>query len=89
MGNDGAVRELIGGDCSGLLARHHVHPIRLGGDVEGRTVVCCARHHPMLEALARRVHGASRYRRCHHKHVTEEARRLCEAKLNGASVLAA
>lgn len=83
-----AVWELIGGECSGPIAHHHVYPVSLGGAESGRTVESCAAHHPMLEALARRVYGAPRYRRCPHRHVTPEARERCEARLN-ADVLVA
>lgn len=81
-----AVHELLGGECSGPIARHHVWPVELGGDPHGRTVESCARHHPMLEALARRVYGLREPRRCPHRHVTREARERCEARLNGANV---
>lgn len=77
-----AVEELIGGTCSGEIALHHVHPLSLGGEVDGRLVPCCAAHHPMLEALARRVYGLPQYRRCPHRHVTREAREACERRLN-------
>jgi hypothetical protein len=76
------VAELIGGECRGELSLHHVYPLSLGGPEDGRTVLVCARHHPMLEALARRVYGAKRWRRCPHQHRTVEARRECEERLN-------
>lgn len=83
-----AVHELLGGECAGVVARHHVHPMSLGGAESGRTVPVCARHHGYLEAIARRVYGAPRWRTCPHKHVTPEAKERCEAKLN-ADVLVA
>ena len=79
-----AVYELLGGECSGPIGRHHVRPLRYAAD--GRTVEVCAVHHPMLEALARRIHGEREYRRCTHRHVTPEAREACERKLNRADV---
>jgi hypothetical protein len=77
-----AVHELIGTDCAGPISRHHVHPVALGGGELGRTVQCCSRHHPMLEALARRAYGAPGYRRCPHAHPTQEGRLACERRLN-------
>ena len=77
-----AVYELLGGECAGPIGRHHVHPLSMGGEEDGRTVEVCSTHHPMLEALARRIHGIPR--RCPHKHVTPEARAQCEARLNAS-----
>jgi len=78
------IHELLGTECRGPVARHHVHPVELGGDPEGRTVECCARHHPMLEALARRVysHEQTYPRRCPHYHPTRAGREACERRLN-------
>jgi hypothetical protein len=75
------VHELIGGECRGPVALHHVHHLSFGGDDDGRTVPVCSRHHPMVEALARRVHH---WRRCPHQHRTPEAREACERRLNAA-----
>ena len=79
-----AVHELLGGNCVGPIHQHHVEPMSLGGDELGYTVPVCARHHPMLEALARRVYGTQEYRRCPHRHATAEGRRACERRLNEA-----
>jgi hypothetical protein len=79
------VHELFGADCAGAIARHHVHPVSLGGPEDGPTVECCARHHTMLEALARRVYGVPEYRRCPHAHRTQEGRLACEQRLNAAA----
>ena len=81
-----AVAELFGTECAGPIALHHVRPLRFGG-IEERTVSCCARHHPALEALARRVHGQRELRRCRHRHVTREARIECERRLNELVVI--
>ena len=74
-----AVSALVGGACSGPLHLHHVTPLALGGDFDSDTVLVCARHHPMVEALARRVH---RRRRCTHRHFYPGARAECERRLN-------
>lgn len=76
-----AVAELVGGSCAGRIHRHHVHPLSLGGDPCGRTIEVCARHHPMLEALLRRVHQPE-WKRCRHTHRSREGRELCERRLN-------
>lgn len=78
-----AVAELLGTECGGLIARHHVVPLSLGGHDLGRTVQVCAKHHPMLEALARRAWGVREWKRCPHHHRTREAREACEKRLNG------
>lgn len=75
-----AVSALVGGSCSGPLHLHHVTPLSAGGDFDGPTVLVCARHHPMVEALARRSH---RERRCPHNHPYPGAREACERRLNG------
>lgn len=80
------VHDLIGGECAGPIGRHHVWPIELGGDPRGRTIESCARHHPMLEALARRVYSIPEYRRCPHVHPTLEGRLACERRLNAVAV---
>ncbi len=79
------IQELLGGNCSGPIAHHHVEPLNLGGADDGRTVPVCASHHPMLEALARRVHGSQQPRTCPHFHATAEGRAACERKLNVAA----
>ena len=83
-----ALHVLTGDACSGDVGLHHVHPISLGGDVDGETVPVCAKHHPSLEALARRVYGEPRRRRCGHRHVTREGREACERRLNRDAVAA-
>ena len=74
-----ALSELVPGECSGRLHEHHVMPISAGGDPNGKTVLLCQRHHPMVEALARRI---LRWRRCPHVHRSPEAREACERRLN-------
>lgn len=78
-----AAAELLGGECAGPIERHHVHPISLGGAPEGDTIQLCRRHHPMVEALARRIHGLEEWKRCPHQHRSLESRELCERRLNG------
>lgn len=84
-----AVFELIGGECAGPIHRHHLMPVSEGGWEDGVTVQVCQRHHPMLEALARRVHNPPLWRRCRHRHRTLEAREQCERRLNRDHDLAA
>jgi hypothetical protein len=79
------VAELLGGECAGPIERHHVHPMSLGGDPQGETVEVCKRHHPMLEALARKIHGTPRWKSCPHRpgtHVYPGSREECERQLN-------
>jgi len=80
------VGRLLGGDCNGALHVHHLVPLKEGGDpyaLENLSTTC-ASHHPKWESLRRSLNEqrAPRRRRCPHRHVTAEARRLCEAKLN-------
>lgn len=82
-----AAAELFGGECHGPIHRHHVHPISLGGDPNGETIEACARHHPMVEALARKMHGAPEWKRCRHLHRTREAREACEQRLNRLNIV--
>jgi hypothetical protein len=77
-----AAAELLGGECFGPIHRHHVHPVSLGGDPDGETIMVCKRHHPMLEALARKIHGLPEWKRCPHTHRSAAAREACEARLN-------
>lgn len=79
------VAELLGGECAGPIHRHHVVPMSLGGDADGETVEVCERHHPMLEALARKVHKLPEHKICPHHHRTREAREACERRLNRAA----
>lgn len=89
LDRDGAlctVARLLGGHCHGLLHVHHVVPLASGGaayDPDNLATVC-AGHHPKWEALRRALieERAPRWRRCRHRHVTAEARRLCEERLN-------
>lgn len=80
-----AVGELLGAECEGKLALHHVHPLSAGGDDFGQTVLVCARHHPMLEALARRVYGQQEWKTCKHHHTSRASREACERRLNGVT----
>jgi hypothetical protein len=68
---------------------HHIQPVSDGGNpfrLDNLATVC-ASHHPRWEALRRQVLKARepRWRRCRHRHVSREARRLCEARLNRES----
>lgn len=76
-----ALADLLPDDCSsdGVLHRHHVRPISAGGDPLGQTVLVCTRHHPMLEAMARKC---LRWKRCNHVHRYPGAREACERRLN-------
>lgn len=76
-----AAADLLPTPCAGPLHRHHVYPISRGGDELGRTVILCARHHPSVEAIARRL-LEPRPRRCPHRHRTREAREACERRLS-------
>lgn len=80
-----AAAELLGGECAGLIHRHHLHPISLGGDPDGETVEVCQRHHPSLEALARKLHGLPEWKHCNHVHPYPGAREACERRLNRAA----
>lgn len=78
------VGRLLGTECDdGPLHRHHVQPLSAGGEDFGRTVLVCKRHHPSLEALARRVWNEPKWKTCPHHHTTRESREACERKLNG------
>lgn len=81
LSRDGAcaLAELLPDACSGELHRHHVQPISAGGDPLGKTVLVCARHHPMLESLARKTLG---WKTCKHVHRSRGAREACERRLN-------
>jgi hypothetical protein len=76
--------ELLGGECAGPIERHHVVPMSLGGPADGETIEVCKRHHPMIEALARKIHGLPEWKRCPHQHRTRESREACERRLNAA-----
>lgn len=64
------------GPCDGPIHRHHVEP------PNERSVQVCEKHHPMLEAVRRRL---SRWKSCPHKpgvHRYPGAREACERRLN-------
>lgn len=84
-----SVARLLGGRCTLTLHVHHLQPIEDGGpmlDLDNLITVC-ARHHPKVEAVRRAIlaRREPRARSCRHRHVTPEARALCEAKLNAAA----
>lgn len=80
-----AAAELLGGECTGTIHRHHVHPMSLGGEIGGETIEVCQKHHPMIEALARKIHGLPEWKRCPHIHRSRESREACEQRLNRAA----
>lgn len=84
-GNRCTVSRLLGGDCHGALHVHHITPLASGGThtIDNLGTVC-ATHHPMWEALRRKLSTLRAPRRCPHHHVHAEARRLCEQRLNAA-----
>lgn len=88
-GNRCFVARLLGGECAGGTPHaHHIRPLEEGGapyDLENVATVC-ASHHPVWEALRRRLLAAldlpeERPPRCHHFHRTAEARRQCESRM--------
>lgn len=68
-------------NCAGPLHRHHVKPLSEGGDDLGPTILVCAKHHPMIEAIGRKLRKP-RWKNCPHTHRTRESREQCERKLN-------
>jgi hypothetical protein len=76
-----ALSELLPGECTEVLHSHHVMPISYGGDPDGPQVWVCSRHHPRLEAMARRELS---WRTCKHRHRYAWAKAECEARLNAA-----
>jgi 5-methylcytosine-specific restriction endonuclease McrA len=81
------VARLLGGRCSTNLPlhAHHIKPVSDGGaafdlDNVGTT---CARHHPIWEALRRRLVELREPERprCPHVHRTREGREICERRL--------
>src|SRR5213595_834510 len=73
------VARLLGGHCHGLLHVHHIQPRNEGGThALDNLATVCAHHHPIWEGLRRQVLAERKrgWRRCHHRHVTEEARRI-------------
>lgn len=88
-GNKCTVARLLGGECSpGPLHAHHVMPVSEGGrpyDLDN-VGTSCASHHPMWEALRRRLVAnlqpeKPRVLRCNHRHPTAEGRRICERRM--------
>lgn len=67
------------GPCHGLIQLHHVDE----NDPDSRSVPCCARHHPSLQAALRRFRSPeTEWRKCRHRHTTPEGRAACEKRLN-------
>jgi hypothetical protein len=69
------------GECHGRIDRHHVDP------PHPRSVQCCARHHPKLEAARRHLteEPRQRWKPCPHPAGTHRypgAREACERRLN-------
>lgn len=75
------VSRLLGGPCRGPLHVHHITPLSEGGShALDNLGTACAYHHPTWEALRKALELARRPRRCHHRHTSAEARRICEAR---------
>lgn len=69
------------GDCHGRIDRHHVDP----NDPDSRSFQVCARHHPKVQAILRRLLKLPKWRRCPHKPGTHRYRsglEACERQLN-------
>lgn len=82
---------LLGGSCDETLHVHHIEPIEERPELaleESNLVTACGRHHPMLEALRRRLLERREPRRCPHEHRTRAGREACERRLNADRVLA-
>lgn len=88
-GNRCTVSRWLGGACApGPMHVHHVVAVSEGGDrydLENLGTTC-ASHHPMWESLrrelVRRILASEEGPpRCPHRHVSREARELCEARL--------
>lgn len=83
------VARFFGGRClDGPLHVHHIHAVNEGGalfDLDNLGTTCAA-HHPFWESL-RRLLVARMFPppvappRCTHRHVSAEARALCERQL--------
>lgn len=78
---------LLGGQCSdGPLHVHHIIPVAEGGpkfELSNLASVC-ASHHPTWESLRYLIRSAREKRgrpRCPHRHVSLDARLICEAQL--------
>lgn len=79
------VARLLGGDCHPTLHAHHIVPMSEGGaplDVDN-VLTACASHHPMVEALRRRLMEklVAPRPRCRHRHPYPEGRRQCEERM--------
>lgn len=90
------VSRLLGGECSsGTPHVHHIRPVSEGGAPyeETNLATVCPAHHPVWEALRRRLLAAEAHEdaapRCSHFHRTAEARRQCEARMARQRSLAA
>lgn len=69
------------GVCHGRIDRHHVDP----EDPESRSFQVCARHHPKVQAILRRLLNPPKWKRCPHKpgtHRYPEGKLACERSLN-------
>jgi 5-methylcytosine-specific restriction endonuclease McrA len=80
------VARLLGGACSNApLHAHHIVALSEGGDPYDLSNIgtSCSAHHPMWESLRRAVvrQAVRDHPRCGHHHATEQARKLCEARL--------
>lgn len=83
------VARLLGGDCSSVLHVHHLKTPDERPDLAfeiNNLVTVCEKHHPELEAFRRFVARKTAWKKCPHKHVTGEARRQCEERLNAEAV---
>lgn len=77
------IGRLTGTPCDDTLDGHHIIPLDENGapyDV-ANVITLCHSHHPMLEAFRRRMLSVPQRPRCPHRHVTAEARRQCEDRL--------
>lgn len=82
------VARWLGGACSpGPLQVHHLHAVAEGGapfDLDNLGTACQG-HHPMWESLrrllVRRMLAQQEPVVCRHRHVSVEARRICEARM--------
>lgn len=79
------VGRLLGGPCHPTLHVHHVVPVSEGGaefDFDN-AITACARHHPMLEALRRKILAARETPppRCRHRHPYPQGREECERRM--------
>lgn len=75
----------LGGECSAVLDVHHIVSRREGGtDALDNLLTLCHRHHPMLESIRRAILSRRKpvWKKCPHYHRYDDARRLCEERLN-------